>query len=212
MENYYCSNNMSSCVQYNTQFFQTCMTELSRLQSSPWQASWKLLYKVVWYPSRRDNSSDFFQWNFWKLFMLEKQTSLWEIYTLYQELSRPRHVFKDFWSKWKEIHRVVVNSSMFRTLARPRRCKFKYFPCWIHCMNKKPFTVFLRVPGEWFCCQIFYVCVWKFHMLYKAKQFKKIISPEKNLWLVDWAALVFFFFPAALTPVKLWCWPCDKPR
>lgn len=155
-----CSTTDNSCKT----FFKTCMTALSRLQCSPWQESCKLLYTDVWYPSGRDNPRDFFQWNFWRLFMLEKQTSSWEIDTFYQELSRQKHVFRDFWSKWRETHPVVVNSPMFWTLARTRRCKFKYFLCWIHCMNKmpeqKPFTTFSHMPGEWFCCQIFlYRCL-----------------------------------------------------
>lgn len=135
-------------------FFKTFMTEASRLQSCPWQASCKFLYTDVGYPSGRGNSKDFFQGNFWKLFMLERETSSLEIHTFYQELSRKRNVFRDFSSKWKQIHSLV------RTLARPRRCKFKYFLRWSHRMNKmheqKPFTAFLHMSGEWVCCQSFF--------------------------------------------------------
>lgn len=60
-----------------------------------------------------------------------------------------------------EINSVVVNSPIFQTLERCRRCKFKYILCWTwHCMNKiheqKPFTGFLHVSVECLSCQIFY--------------------------------------------------------
>lgn len=122
-----CSTTHSSCKI----FFTTFMTETSRPQSCPWQASCKLLYTDAGYPAGSGNSRGSFQGNFWKLFILEKEISSLEIHTFYQELSRIRHVSRDFSSKSKLIHSVLV-----RTLARPRRSKFKYFLCWSPCMNK----------------------------------------------------------------------------
>lgn len=94
---------------------------------------------------------------------------------------------------------VVVNSLMFRTLARPRRCKFKYFLCWIHCMNKmheqKPFTAFLHVPGEWFCFQTFlYRCLATSHVIHvQRKTIWKI--PQSRRKCVTSLLSCFMFFP-----------------
>lgn len=54
--------------------------------------------------------------------------------------------------------------------------------------EQKTFTGFLHVSWVPELPDFFIVGFWQFLMLHKAKQFKKFIRLEENVWPVDWAA------------------------